>query len=79
VEAERSGRPAISLLQTDLAKSVETPLFPYMSPPMAEDSTTHSSCSSPHVKVWFSSSSTGKAPSGVESSFRSSSGSSLRD
>jgi hypothetical protein len=26
------GRPAIHLLQTDLAKSVETPLSPYISP-----------------------------------------------
>jgi hypothetical protein len=27
------GRPAVHLLQTDLAKLVETPLYPYISPP----------------------------------------------
>jgi hypothetical protein len=72
------GRPAVHLLQTDLAKSVETPLCPYMSPPMTEDSTTHSTCSSPLVKVQFSIS-TGEALSRVESSIHSISGSSLRD
>jgi hypothetical protein len=61
------GQPAIHLLQADLAKSVETPLYPYTSPPMAEDATTHSTCSSPLVIVQFSSSSTGEALSGVES------------
>jgi hypothetical protein len=45
------GRSAIHLLQTDLAKSVETPLDPYISPLMAEDSTTHTTCSSPLVNV----------------------------
>jgi hypothetical protein len=43
-------RLAIHLLQTDLAKSVETPLCPYISPPIAEDSITHSTCSSPLIK-----------------------------
>jgi hypothetical protein len=71
------GRPIVHLLQTDLAKSVETPLCPYMSPPMTEDST-HSTCSSPLVKVQFSIS-TGEALSRVESSIHSISRSSLRD
>jgi hypothetical protein len=31
VEDERSGQPTIHLLQTDHAKSVETPLGPYIS------------------------------------------------
>jgi hypothetical protein len=44
------GGLAVHLLQTDLAKSMETPLYPYISPPMAKDSTTHSTCSSPLVK-----------------------------
>jgi hypothetical protein len=77
------GRPAIHLLQIDLAKSVGTPLFPYISPLTAKDSITHSTYSSPLVKVQFSSSSASEALSGVESrvelSFRSSSGSSLGD
>jgi hypothetical protein len=74
-------RSAVHLLQTNLAKSVETPLCPYISPPMVEDSTTHSTCSSPLVKVRFSSSSTGEALSRVKSlvKFCSSSGSSLKD
>jgi hypothetical protein len=75
VELERSGWPAghvdgwpaVHLLQTDIAKLVETYLYPYIRPPMAKDSTSHSTCSSPLVKVWFSSSSAGEAPSGVES------------
>jgi hypothetical protein len=46
---------------------VETPLCPYISPPTVEDSTTCSTCSSPLVKVWFSSSSIGEALLGVES------------
>jgi hypothetical protein len=45
------GQPTIHLPQTDLAKSVETPLCPYISPPMAEDSVTHTTCSSSLVKV----------------------------
>jgi hypothetical protein len=45
------GWPALHLLQTDLAKSVETPLCPYISPPMDESSITNSTCSSPLVKV----------------------------
>jgi hypothetical protein len=61
MEAARSGWSAIHLLESNLAKSVETPLYPYISLPMAEDSTTHSTCSSPIVKVWFSSSSIGEA------------------
>jgi hypothetical protein len=73
------GRLTIHLLQTDLAKSVETPLCPYISPPMAKDSTRHSTCCPPHVKVQFNSSSTGEAQPRVESSIRSSSKSSLRD
>jgi hypothetical protein len=62
-------RPVIHLLQTDLAMSLETSLCHCMSPPppTAEDSTTHSTCSSPHVKIHFSSSSTSEALSGVES------------
>jgi hypothetical protein len=47
------GRSAVHSLQTNLAKSVKTPLYPYISPPMAEDSATHSTCSSPLVKVSF--------------------------
>jgi hypothetical protein len=74
-----AGQPVGHLLHTDLAESVETSLCPNISPPMAEDSTTHSTCSSPLVKVRFSSSSIGKALSGVESSIRLSSGSSLGD
>jgi hypothetical protein len=50
VEAKRSGWLAIHLLQIDRAKSVETPLCPYK-PPTIEDSTTHTTCSSPLVKV----------------------------
>jgi hypothetical protein len=57
VEAERSGRPAVHLLETDLARLVEAPLYPYISPAMAEDSTTHTTCSSPLVNVLFSSAS----------------------
>jgi hypothetical protein len=75
VEAKRSGWPAtwmagrlsIHLLQTNLPKSVETPLCPYISPPMIEDSRTHSTCSFPLVKVWFSSRSAGETLLGVES------------
>jgi hypothetical protein len=74
-----ASRPASHLLQTDLAKSVETPLYLYISPPMAEDSTTHSTCSSPLIKVQFSSSSASEALSGVVSSICSSSESSLGD
>jgi hypothetical protein len=44
----------------------DSPL-PYISPPMAEDSRTHYTCSSQLVKLQFSSSSTGEALSGVES------------
>jgi hypothetical protein len=58
---------AVHLLQIDLAKSVETPLCPYINPPTPEDSTTYYTCSSPLVKVRFSSSSAGEALSGVES------------
>jgi hypothetical protein len=61
------GQPAMHLLHTDHAKSVETRLCPYISIPTAEDSTTHSTCSSPLVKVQFSSSSVGEALLGVES------------
>jgi hypothetical protein len=61
------GRSTVHLLQTDLAKSVETPLYPYISPPTAKDSTTQTTCSSLLVNVRFSSSSVGKALSGVES------------
>jgi hypothetical protein len=45
------GRPAVHLLQTSLAKSVETPLYTNISPPTIEDSTIHSTCSSPLVKI----------------------------
>jgi hypothetical protein len=62
------GRPALHLLQTDPAKSVGTPLYPYISPPTAEDPTTHSTYSSLHVKVWFSSSSVGEVLLGVKHS-----------
>jgi hypothetical protein len=41
--------------------------YPYISPPTAEESTTHTTCSSPPVKVWFGSSSTCEALSEVES------------
>jgi hypothetical protein len=59
VEAEMSGwpatwmagRPVVHLLQINLAKSVETPLCPYISPPTTEDSTTHTIYSSPLVKA----------------------------
>jgi hypothetical protein len=79
VEAKRSGwsatwmvdRPsiclAVDLLQTNLAMSVGTPLCPYISPATAEVSRTHSTCSSPLVKVQFSSSSVGEVVSGVKS------------
>jgi hypothetical protein len=60
-------RPAVHFLQTDLAKSVETLLCPYISPPMAKGSITHCTCSSPLVNAQFNSSSTGEALSGVES------------
>jgi hypothetical protein len=43
-----TGRP---FAQTALAKSVETRLCPYISPPTAEDSGTDTTCSSPLVKV----------------------------
>jgi hypothetical protein len=59
------GRSAVHLLQTDLARLVETPLYPYISPAMAEDSTTHTTCSSPLVNVQFSSA--GEALSRVKS------------
>jgi hypothetical protein len=63
------GRLAVHLLQADLAKSVETPLCPYISPPMAEDLATHTTCSSPLIEFQFSSSSSaGKALSRVEHS-----------
>jgi hypothetical protein len=42
---------AVHLLQADLAKSVKTPLCPYISPPMAEDLATHTTCSSPLIEV----------------------------
>jgi hypothetical protein len=51
LEAKRSGWPAIHLLETDLAKSVDTLLCPYICPPTAEDSATHTTCRSPNVKV----------------------------
>jgi hypothetical protein len=51
------GRSAVHLLETDLARLVEAPLYPYISPAMAEDSTTHTTCSSPLVNVQFSSAS----------------------
>jgi hypothetical protein len=61
------GRPAVHLLQTNLARSVETRLCPYISSPTVDDSTTHSTCTSPFVKVLFSSSSAAETLSGVES------------
>jgi hypothetical protein len=51
VEAKRSGRLAVHLLQTNLAKSVEAPLCPYIGLPMVEDSAAHTTCSSPLAKV----------------------------
>jgi hypothetical protein len=58
VEAERSDQPALWMAdrlsicsKPTLLESVETPLCPYIRPPMAEDSTTHSTCSSPLVKI----------------------------
>jgi hypothetical protein len=55
-----AGWPVVHLLQTDLAKSVETPLCPYIRIHTVEDSITHSTCSSPLVKVRFSSCSASK-------------------
>jgi hypothetical protein len=67
VEAERSGRPETWMISRPSISSKPSPL-PRYKPPMAKDSTTYSACSSPLVKVQFSSSSCAdEAPSGVES------------
>jgi hypothetical protein len=45
------GRPTVHHLQTNLIKSVEAPLYPYIRIPTVEFTHTLSSCSSPLVKV----------------------------
>jgi hypothetical protein len=51
VEAERSGRPAIHLLQTHLAMSLETPLCPYINPLRLKTQQHTLPCSSALVNV----------------------------
>jgi hypothetical protein len=61
-------RPAGHHLACYRLNQVSNPsLDPYKYPLPVEIKATHSTCSSTLVKVWFSSSSTGEALSGVES------------